>query len=94
MGLARADDSELLEAARRSQEVLLTHDLDFGRLLAFSGASTLSVLLFRGTRTDTETLFRRLRGSWDDWFAAVEEGALVVLEGKSVRIRILPMSRE
>ena len=37
-GLHRLKDSQILEKARNEECILLTHDLDFGDLLAASGA--------------------------------------------------------
>ncbi|MCD5408684.1 DUF5615 family PIN-like protein [Candidatus Bipolaricaulota bacterium] len=46
-GWDRLPDPEVLEKARDEGRVLLTHDLDFGQLLALSGAASPSVIVFR-----------------------------------------------
>jgi predicted nuclease of predicted toxin-antitoxin system len=46
-GLGRLSDSEILEKARREESIVLTHDLDFGDLLAASGAQLPAVVIFR-----------------------------------------------
>ena len=46
-GLDRLTDSEVLEKALREESILLTHDLDFGGLLAASGGQLPSVIIFR-----------------------------------------------
>lgn len=38
-GLDRMEDSAILDKAREESRILLTHDLDFGELIAASGAS-------------------------------------------------------
>ena len=38
-GLGRSTDPEILAAARDEGRILLTHDLDFGKLLAASGGN-------------------------------------------------------
>lgn len=45
-GLHRLKDSEILEKARQEGCILLTHDLDFGDLLAANGADLPSVVIF------------------------------------------------
>lgn len=45
--LATLPDSEILDKARREDRILLTHDLDFGELVAASGATLPSVVIFR-----------------------------------------------
>jgi len=45
IGMARARDSAIVEKARESGEVIVTHDLDYGYLLAFSGQQSPSVII-------------------------------------------------
>jgi predicted nuclease of predicted toxin-antitoxin system len=47
IGLARAADTEIIKAAKAADEVIVTHDLDYGHLLAFSGEAAPSVIMFR-----------------------------------------------
>jgi len=61
--LVRADDQEIVEIARTTGEVILTHDLDFGRILAFSGQAAPSVIIFRQTSTLPAQLAEALTGS-------------------------------
>src|SRR3989337_3331710 len=46
-GLHRMVDGDILQKARQENRVLLTHDLDFGELLAASGGALPSVIIFR-----------------------------------------------
>jgi predicted nuclease of predicted toxin-antitoxin system len=48
VGSARTPDNEILQFAVASGWIVFTHDLDFGALLATSGARTPSVLQVRG----------------------------------------------
>lgn len=91
IGMARAKDSEIIEEAKTQQEIILTHDLDYGTLLAFSGEPTPSVLIFRLRNTKPEALFARLIAAWVDIEEALKEGAVVVLEDLALRIRKLPI---
>ena len=45
-GLDRLSDPDILAKARRERRVLLTHDLDFGELVAVSEARLPSVVTF------------------------------------------------
>jgi len=47
LGLDRLPDAEIVKKARHEGYVVLTHDLDFGELLALSGAEVPSVVIFR-----------------------------------------------
>jgi predicted nuclease of predicted toxin-antitoxin system len=46
-GLQRLEDEGIIEKARREERVILTHDLDFGRIVALSRAGKPSVITFR-----------------------------------------------
>jgi len=47
IGLSRAKDVEIVAEAKRTGEVIITHDLDYGHLLAFSGEKAPSVIILR-----------------------------------------------
>jgi predicted nuclease of predicted toxin-antitoxin system len=46
----RASDDEILDKALKEHRVILTHDLDFGKLIAFSGKTLPSVVTFLSTQ--------------------------------------------
>jgi predicted nuclease of predicted toxin-antitoxin system len=82
-----------LEEAAREGEVILTHDLDCGRLLTFSGASKPSVVIVRLSRPTPRNIFERLMAVWAMIERPLMDGAVVVLEDATVRIRRLPVKR-
>ena len=92
-GLAEAADSAIVEIAKASDEVILTHDLDYGHLRAFSGDDRPSVVIFRRRNALPSVLFEALMRVWGEVGPALEAGALVLLEDASVRIRRLPIGR-
>src|SRR3990170_4790345 len=94
IGLSRAADSTILLRAKESGETLVTHDLDYGNLLAFSGDKSPSVIIFRLRNTHPDTLDRRVTRAWPEIEAALSGGAIVVLEDAAVRIRRLPVEHE
>lgn len=87
----RIDDAGILALAREHQEVILTHDTDFGTLLSFSGADRPSVIIFRVHRINTDHFFQLLMAHWDDIQQPLQEGAIVIIEPTSIRIRSLPI---
>jgi len=93
IGLERAGDWVALEEAAKEGEVILTHDLDCGRLLAFSGASKPSVVIVRLSRPTPRNIFERLMAVWAMIERPLMDGAVVVLEDATVRIRRLPVKR-
>jgi predicted nuclease of predicted toxin-antitoxin system len=57
LGMSRASDAAILAEAKSHGECVITHDLDYGQLLAFSGDSTPSVVIFRLRRAETALLY-------------------------------------
>ncbi|MBK8426279.1 MAG: DUF5615 family PIN-like protein [Lewinellaceae bacterium] len=87
----RLTDAEILEVALRSEEVIIAHDLDFGTQLAFSGATAPSVIIFRIHHINPELFFQLLMTCWEGIEVPLNEGALVLIDQTSVRIRYLPI---
>ena len=56
VGMQRQPDDEVFATALRDQRIILTFDLDFGKLAASAGTKWPSVVIFRlnGTRVATE----------------------------------------
>jgi predicted nuclease of predicted toxin-antitoxin system len=85
IGMARAADASILAEARGQGECVLTHDLDYGQLLAFSGDSAPSVVIFRLRRADVELMFRRETDAWGEIEDRLKSGAIVIIEEASLR---------
>lgn len=92
--MARASDMAIMEEARTNQETIVTHDLDYGHLLAFSGERTPSVIIFRLRNTHPDNLFARIVSTWSDIERPLIEGAIILLEDTALRIRRLPITRK
>jgi len=91
LGLDRAADAEIVEVARAADEIILTHDLDFGQLLAFSGESRPSVIIFRFERANAATIREKLVTIWPLMNGPLSEGAMVVVRDDALRVRRLPL---
>lgn len=72
----------------------MTHDLDYGHLLAFSGESAPSVIILRLRDLRTDEIMSRLDAVWREIESVLVEGAIVSLSDKSLRIRTLPIESE
>lgn len=73
-------------------EVIVTHDLDYSHLLAFSGEPAPSVIILRLRNIHSDNLLNRILRAWPEVEEALSEGAIVVLEDAAHRIRRLPLS--
>jgi len=90
-GLHRLKDSEILAKARREGCILLTHDLDFGDLLAASGADLPSVVIFRLRNMHPENVDRHLLKIVSRFAKVLESGVIMVVTEGQVRTRRLPL---
>lgn len=94
ISLARADDTAILETARANQEAIITHDLDYCHLLAFSGEPSPSVIIYRLRNTHPANLFARIKEVWPEIEQPLSQGAIITLEDATLRIRRLPITQE
>lgn len=90
-GLDRLPDPAILEKARNEKRVLLTHDLDFGELLAISGTKLPSVVIFRLRNMHPERVNRYLREVITQHRDALEQGAIISVTEGQIRMRLLPL---
>lgn len=91
VGAPGAPDTVLLSWSRTNHHFVLTHDLDFGALLALTEAAGPSVIQVR-TQDVTPThlagiLIATLRQHED----ALQNGALIILDERRARVRVLPL---
>ena len=90
-GFPKAKDIEILEIAKLGNETIITHDLDFGQLLAFKGEQFPSVIIFRIHKINAALFEALLIKHWDLIEQPLTTGALVIVEEDKVRIRKLPI---
>lgn len=93
VGDPRAPDRELLEWARHEGCVLLTHDLDFGAILAATGFDSPSVVQIRRRNILPEALVSALSHTLSAYREQLERGALVIVDEITSRVRILPFDK-
>ena len=89
--LAAAKDEIIVAEAKRTRETILTHDLDYGAILAFSGEDAPSVIIIRVANTHPDRLLARLNAVLPEVERALAEGAIVALEDAAARVRRLPI---
>ena len=93
MGRATAKDTEIIEIAKENEEVIITHDLDYGSLLAFSNESKPSVIIFRVHQLSKEICFNLIQANWENIEEVLDNGAIVIIEQENLRIRTLPIRK-
>ena len=91
IGAPNAPDSELFAWARESGYIVFTHDLDFGALLAATGAESPSVFQIRTDDVSPDALAPRAIDLLRRFTPQLSTGALVVVDEMRERVRILPL---
>ena len=71
--------------------VVMTHDLDFGDLLALTDGTAPSVVQIRAARARLEAIFNKVVDGLQSSREALEAGALVSIDLRRARIRMLPL---
>ena len=93
VGSIDAPDHEIMQWARSNSWIVLTNDLDFGTMLATSGADAPSVVQLRTNNTLPsrvgQVVVRARRAAEAD----LRTGALLTIEGDSARSRSLPFDQ-
>lgn len=91
LGLGRLPDPDIVAKARSEGSVLVTHDLDFAELVAGSGGSLPSVVLFRLRNMRPERVTENLWRVLDEAREALSTGAFVTVRESAIRVRPLPI---
>ena len=94
VGVPNASDEDVLHWAAANGFILLTHDLDFGAILAFSQARIPSVIQIRTEDVRPDVLAGRVVSTLVQLAQSLTDGALVTIEPSRERIRILPLRPE
>jgi predicted nuclease of predicted toxin-antitoxin system len=80
VGVANAQDIEIMSYARQNGYAVFTNDLDFSAILVSSRASRPSVIQIRAEDTRPEALIDRIADIFVRFSAAIEQGALITID--------------
>ena len=94
IGPPNAPDREILLWARSNGYVVFTHDLDFGAILAATKADSPSVLQLRTQNISPKRIGESVVSAFKQFEELLNQGALVSIDQKRARARILPFSRQ
>lgn len=93
VGNGRAPDEIIMGWARDRGDVIFTHDLDFGALLALTAERGPSVIQVRTQDVTPQRLVETVIGVLREHGLALETGAIVSVDEAKSRVRILPLRR-
>jgi predicted nuclease of predicted toxin-antitoxin system len=91
VGDPSAEDTVVTRWALANGHVVFTHDLDFGTMLALTHAAGPSVLQVRGQNVLPEDIGPVVIAALRQYDAELAAGALVVVDAKKSRVRVLPL---
>ncbi len=81
-----------MQLAVREHRIVLTHDLDFGRLLALSGDTQPSLITFRLSDMTPASVMRRLAEAIRLFPVELEHGAALSVTDSATRCHPLPIN--
>ena len=93
-GLQRLPDERIVVKAQEEGRIIITHDLDFGRIVALSGGTVPSIVTLRLTNMTPAQVNIALQAVLDNAARSLEDGALVTVTDGGIRIRTLPIGAE
>jgi predicted nuclease of predicted toxin-antitoxin system len=91
--LDRLADPDILVLARREGQILLTSDLGFGDLLAYSGAGLPSVIIFRLSDMRPASVNAHLDVALRQFADDLPAGAILSVTDRRIRVRQLPIHK-
>ena len=91
LGRPDAPDAEIMTYAGLHDCVVITHDLDFGAILAATQGQKPSVVQIRADSVDPDTIGRHVISALLQTIGDLEAGALLTVDTSRVRLRLLPL---
>jgi predicted nuclease of predicted toxin-antitoxin system len=93
VGPLDAPDAQIMSFARNGDFVVLTHDLDFGAILAVTKGAKPSVVQLRADNVSPEAAGAVVIAALRTASAELELGSLLTVDAGRARVRLLPLSR-
>lgn len=90
-GAIDAPDSAIMAYASQNDYVVLTHDLDFGAILAATHGEKPSVVQIRADDVRPEAIGKPLVMALRQMSSELNDGALLTVDTNRTRLRLLPL---
>jgi predicted nuclease of predicted toxin-antitoxin system len=91
--LIGASDHSIIDYALANGFVILTHDLDYGQIVAVSGKAGPSVITFHLEKISAQILFRVLNDNLTKLNEYLSYGVLISVDDEKIRVRQLTIAR-
>ena len=93
LGAHDAADSQIMDYASANDCVVLTHDLDFGAILAASHGTKPSVVQIRAENLSPTAIGDQVIIALRQMTAELQAGALLTVDPSRTRLSLLPLRR-
>jgi len=94
VGRTDAPDSEIMAYAAEHDYVVVTHDLDFGAILATTHGTKPSVVQVRADNLSFAAIGEPVLAALRQMASELAAGALLTVDPGRTRLNLLPLSRE
>lgn len=91
LGANDAPDLEIMAYAKVADYVVLTHDLDFGAILAATQGKKPSVVQIRASDVSPDVIGPQVVAALRQMASELDEGVLLTVEPSRARLRVLPL---
>jgi predicted nuclease of predicted toxin-antitoxin system len=91
IGESSARDSEIMAYAKANDYVVLTHDLDFGAILAATHGKKPSVVQIRADDVSPDVIGTQVVTALRQMTSELKDGALLTVDPNRARLRVLPL---
>ena len=93
-GLERLPDDQIVAKAQEEGRIIITHDLDFGRIVALSGNAVPSIVTLRLSDMTPAKVNVALQTVLTEATQSLERGALVTITDSGITVRALPINAD
>jgi predicted nuclease of predicted toxin-antitoxin system len=94
LGAGDASDLDIMAYAAEHDYIVLTHDLDFAAILAATHGKKPSVVQIRAEHLAPDLIGSHIVSALRQLAVELDSGALVTVEPKRTRIRVLPLREQ
>ena len=94
VGRGSAPDPEIMAYAAANEYVVLTHDLDFGAILAATHGEKPSVVQIRASDVSPDVIGLQVITALRQMEPDLEEGALLTVDPNRTRLSLLPLRQK
>ena len=91
LGANNAPDPDIMAYASANDYVVLTHDLDFGAILAATHGEKPSVVQIRAEDVSPDAIGKQVIIALRQMASDLEDGALLTVDPNRTRLRVLPL---